>query len=62
MKSFKAVKCQCGCRKRTGRNNSQPAPVSQPEEEEQEQSIEDYLNSLIEFDEKSSETLGIARF
>lgn len=30
---------------------SQPAPVSQPEEEEQEQSIEDYLNSLIEFDE-----------
>ena len=39
---------------------SQPAPVSQPEEEEQEQSIEDYLNSLIEFDEKSSETIGLA--
>ena len=36
------------------------APVSQPEEEEQEQSIEDYLNSLIEFDEKSSETIGLA--
>ena len=30
------------------------------EEEEQEQSIEDYLNSLIEFDEKSSETIGLA--
>lgn len=28
--------------------------------EEQEQTIEDYLNSLIEFDEKSSETIGLA--
>lgn len=39
---------------------SQSVLVSQPEEEEQEQSIEDYLNSLIEFDEKSSETIGLA--
>lgn len=43
-----------------GAEVNQAEIVEENDETKQEQSIEDYLNSLIEFDEKSSETIGLA--